>query len=49
MKSVPADFCWKKGADVGYIPKNCPSGSKSNGMGCTYKCKSGYSYRHGWC
>ena len=42
MQSVPPVWCWKKGGDVGEIPKGCPSGYRRHGLLCYENCKSGY-------
>jgi hypothetical protein len=42
MQSVPPVFCWKKGGDVGVIPKGCPSGYRRHGLLCYKNCNNGY-------
>ncbi len=37
MSSMPPEFCWKKGADFGEIPKGCPKDFPNRIMALCYK------------
>ena len=49
MSSIPGDFCWKKGADVGIIPTGCPSGYFRFLALCYEYCGNGYTFVLGVC
>jgi len=48
-KSLPPEFCWKKGGDVGIIPTGCPSGFHRELALCYKYCPSGYRNVLGVC
>jgi hypothetical protein len=49
MDSIPPSFCWKKGADFGKIPTDCPRGYHREMALCYKTCKNGYSHWGGIC
>lgn len=42
--SLAPDFCWKKGGDVGIIPKGCPPGYFRHLALCYVRCEGKYTY-----
>ena len=49
LSSLPPAFCWKKGADAGIIPKNCPKGFIRKAALCEEKCRPNYRFIAGLC
>ncbi len=49
MDSMPPQFCWKKGADVGVIPTGCPDGFFRSLALCYAYCKPGWTHILGIC
>jgi hypothetical protein len=49
MEAIPADFCWKKGADFGVIPTGCPSGYFRSLALCYENCAANYRFVLGVC
>ena len=46
---IPPQFCWKKGADVGIIPTNCPKGMFRYLELCYENCPENYTFVAGVC
>jgi len=49
MANIPPSFCYKKGADFGTIPTNCPNGFFRSLALCYEYCKPGYYHFLGVC
>lgn len=49
LDSSPPEFCWKKGGDFGFIPKNCPPNYFRSLAMCYENCKPGYKMTAGVC
>jgi hypothetical protein len=49
MENIPPDFCWKKGADFGKIPTDCPTGYFRSLALCYQNCDDGYKFVLGVC
>ncbi len=49
MDAIPAEFCWKRGGDIGVIPYDCPSGYFRSLALCYEYCAAGYSFVAGVC
>lgn len=48
-KAMPPGFCWKKGADAGIIPTDCPPGYFRSLALCFQYCKTGWHHILGIC
>lgn len=49
LKNIPPSFCYKKGADFGRIPSECPDGMEKRAALCFDPCGSGYYHFGGVC
>ena len=49
MNAVGPEFCWKKGGDVGIIPKACPLGYFRDLLLCFENCKPTHEFKAGFC
>ena len=49
MNTIPPEFCWKKGGDLGRLSSECPSGYNKILTFCYAPCKEGYAFKFGLC